>query len=91
MLGVIPHSTNPITNTNPNCGWPSFDRSIKSSIEYDTDYKLGYPRTELKCSKCGGHLGHVFNDGPKIPLEKDIVLILLHLNLSLMKRKNNYP
>ncbi len=48
-----------------NCGWPSFDRSIKSSIEYDTDYKLGYARTELKCSKCGGHLGHVFNDGPK--------------------------
>ena len=48
-----------------NCGWPSFDRSIKNSIEYDIDYKLGYPRTELKCSKCGGHLGHVFNDGPK--------------------------
>ena len=48
-----------------NCGWPSFDRSIESSIEYDVDYKLGYARTELKCSKCGGHLGHVFNDGPK--------------------------
>ena len=48
-----------------NCGWPSFDRSIKNSIEYDTDYKLGYARTELKCNKCGGHLGHVFNDGPK--------------------------
>ena len=48
-----------------NCGWPSFDRSIKGSIEYDKDYKLGYARTELKCSKCGGHLGHVFNDGPK--------------------------
>ena len=30
-----------------NCGWPSFDRSIKSSIEDDTDYKLGYPRTKL--------------------------------------------
>jgi|TARA_X000000950_G_scaffold61826_1_gene75412 peptide-methionine (R)-S-oxide reductase len=48
-----------------NCGWPSFDRSIKGSIEYDIDYKLGYARNELKCSKCGGHLGHVFNDGPK--------------------------
>lgn len=47
------------------CGWPSFDRAIESNIEYDVDYKLGYARTELKCSNCGGHLGHVFNDGPK--------------------------
>ncbi len=48
-----------------NCGWPSFDRAVESNIEYDVDYKLGYARTELKCNKCGGHLGHVFNDGPK--------------------------
>lgn len=47
------------------CGWPSFDRALESNIEYDVDYKLGYARTELKCNKCGGHLGHVFNDGPK--------------------------
>ena len=47
------------------CGWPSFDRAVESNIEYDVDYKIGYPRTELKCNKCGGHLGHVFNDGPK--------------------------
>jgi peptide-methionine (R)-S-oxide reductase len=47
------------------CGWPSFDRAVESNIEYDVDYKLGYERTELKCNKCGGHLGHVFNDGPK--------------------------
>ena len=47
------------------CGWPSFDREINDKIEYDVDYKLGYPRTEIKCKKCGGHLGHVFNDGPK--------------------------
>ena len=45
-------------------GWPSFDREIKNNIEYDVDYKIGYPRTELKCSNCGGHLGHMFNDGP---------------------------
>ena len=47
------------------CGWPSFDRAVESNIEYDIDYKLGYARTELKCNNCGGHLGHVFNDGPK--------------------------
>ena len=47
------------------CGWPSFDRAININIEYDVDYKLGYARTELKCNKCGGHLGHVFKDGPK--------------------------
>ena len=47
------------------CGWPSFDRAVEPNIEYDVDYKLGYVRTEIKCNKCGGHLGHVFNDGPK--------------------------
>ena len=46
-------------------GWPSFDRGITKNIEFDVDYKLGYPRSELKCSSCGGHLGHLFNDGPK--------------------------
>ncbi len=46
-------------------GWPSFDRAIKGSVDKDVDYKLGYARTELLCSTCGGHLGHVFNDGPR--------------------------
>ncbi len=46
-------------------GWPSFDRAIKNAVEYNTDYKLGYPRTEILCATCRSHLGHVFNDGPK--------------------------
>jgi len=46
-------------------GWPSFDRGIDENLEYDVDYKIGYPRTDLKCNKCGGHLGHAFNDGPR--------------------------
>ena len=46
-------------------GWPSFDRGITDNLELKTDYLLGYPRSELKCSSCGGHLGHLFNDGPK--------------------------
>ena len=47
------------------CGWPSFDQEIKGAISYDVDYKIGVPRIEEKCSNCGGHLGHVFDDGPK--------------------------
>lgn len=46
-------------------GWPSFDREIKGNVAFSTDYDLGYARTEEHCATCGGHLGHVFNDGPK--------------------------
>ena len=45
-------------------GWPSFWDSIKGSIETKIDFKLIVPRTEYHCSRCGGHQGHVFNDGP---------------------------
>ena len=46
------------------CGWPSFDESIKGTVEYVLDKTHGMIRTEIVCSNCGGHLGHVFNDGP---------------------------
>ena len=46
-------------------GWPSFDRAIKNQVELDVDYKIGVPRTELRCASCGGHLGHSFSDGPR--------------------------
>ena len=49
---------------NSSCGWPSFDKSIKGSINYIEDYSYGMNRIEIICSKCGGHQGHVFNDGP---------------------------
>ncbi|MEP2935705.1 MAG: peptide-methionine (R)-S-oxide reductase MsrB [Gilvibacter sp.] len=45
-------------------GWPSFDRGIEGNIAYDVDYNIGVARTEEHCATCGGHLGHVFNDGP---------------------------
>ena len=46
-------------------GWPSFDREIEGNVAYGTDTKLGYSRDEEHCATCGGHLGHVFNDGPR--------------------------
>jgi peptide-methionine (R)-S-oxide reductase len=45
-------------------GWPSFYRPLPGAIGTKTDYKLGYPRTAVYCADCGGHLGHVFKDGP---------------------------
>lgn len=46
-------------------GWPSFDRPIEGAVAYGTDSKLGYQRNEVHCARCGGHLGHVFDDGPE--------------------------
>ena len=47
-----------------NCGWPSFDEAIPGSVTNILDKTHGMIRTEVVCSNCGGHLGHVFNDGP---------------------------
>lgn len=46
-------------------GWPSFFDAIPDHLGKSTDYKLLYPRTEYHCARCGGHHGHVFDDGPK--------------------------
>jgi peptide-methionine (R)-S-oxide reductase len=45
-------------------GWPSFYRPLPNAIGTATDYVLLVPRTEVHCRRCGGHLGHVFPDGP---------------------------
>lgn len=47
------------------CGWPSFDKEIAGGkIKQTTDKSHGMIRTEITCAKCGGHLGHIFDDGP---------------------------
>ena len=46
-------------------GWPSFFDAIPEHLGKSTDYKLLSPRTEYHCARCGGHHGHVFDDGPK--------------------------
>jgi peptide-methionine (R)-S-oxide reductase len=45
-------------------GWPSFFQPIEGRIGLKRDFKLLLPRTEYHCARCGGHQGHVFNDGP---------------------------
>ncbi|MDY8135821.1 peptide-methionine (R)-S-oxide reductase MsrB [Aquimarina sp. 2201CG5-10] len=52
------------TKFDSGCGWPSFDKSIEGQVEYIKDTSHGMIRTEILCSNCGSHLGHVFNDGP---------------------------
>jgi peptide-methionine (R)-S-oxide reductase len=46
-------------------GWPSFWQPLPDALGTSTDFKLIYPRTEYHCARCGGHQGHVFNDGPQ--------------------------
>ena len=46
-------------------GWPSFFKSLPDVFETKTDNLLGHPRTEYHCKNCGGHHGHIFDDGPE--------------------------
>ncbi len=59
-LPVYPSETKYDSRT----GWPSFWDAVEGNVGTSTDYKLLYPRTEAHCARCGGHLGHIFKDGP---------------------------
>ena len=52
------------TKYNSGTGWPSFWDVIPGRVGTKTDYKIVYPRTEYHCVRCGGHQGHIFEDGP---------------------------
>ncbi len=53
------------TKFDAGCGWPSFYESLSNKVDTAADGSHGMIRIEIKCKKCGGHLGHIFNDGPK--------------------------
>ena len=53
------------TKYNSGTGWPSFYQSIPDRVATKRDFKMIIPRTEYHCTRCGGHQGHVFDDGPQ--------------------------
>jgi len=63
--GCEKHLYDSKTKFDSGTGWPSFYAPLPGAVETKTDLSLGIPRTEVHCSRCGGHLGHVFDDGPR--------------------------
>lgn len=55
------------TKFDSHCGWPSFYDAKEGSVEFHEDNTFGMRRVEVTCARCGGHLGHIFDDAPQTP------------------------
>ncbi len=60
-----------VTKFNSGTGWPSFSDARPGTVRFERDASLGMDRTEVVCVACGGHLGHVFDDGPEMVQGKE--------------------
>jgi|WetSurMetagenome_2_1015567.scaffolds.fasta_scaffold331250_2 peptide-methionine (R)-S-oxide reductase len=61
-------------------GWPSFYDAKEGALKFNEDNSLGTMRTEVVCAKCGGHLGHLFDDAPSMPTGKRYCINSLSLD-----------
>jgi len=68
------------TKFDSDCGWPSFDKSLEGNVEFHNDNSFGMRRVEVVCKNCGGHLGHIFDDGPKETTGKRFCINSISLN-----------
>ena len=89
VLVVEQNYLNQTTKYESGSGWPSFFKSLPDVFETKTDTLLGYERIEYHCKKCGGHHGHIFEDGPqptgKRYCNNGICLIFKGKNLTMVK------
>lgn len=78
------------TKFDSSCGWPSFYDAKKGSVEFSDDNSRPMHRIEVMCAKCGGHLGHVFDDGPA-PTGKRFCINSLSLEFKKGREKGEKP